>query len=162
MIQATEVGLISFRNEWQKASISILYTHGFLRNSQERFFKTFGLTDQQYHVLRLLREQFPKPVSTFFLRAKMLDRMSDISRLVDRLEGKGLVESTRCTGDKRLVNVLISDKGQEVLGVIDRDLNQLDAMMGGLIEEEARQLVELLCKARQSLKTMNERLSATE
>lgn len=147
-----QLGVKSFRNEWQKASMSILYTYGFLSNSYNRFFQKYGLTGQQYNALRTLRDQYPRPVSTSFLREKMLDRMSDVSRLVSRLKGKGLVEATTNTVDKRLVNILISEKGQKALGAIDKDLNQVDAMVEGLTEEEARELAELLHKVRASLR----------
>lgn len=147
-----QLGVQSFRNEWQKASMSILCTYGFLWNSHNRFFQKYGLTGQQYNALRILHDHYPRPVSTSFLREKMLDRMSDASRLVSRLQGKGLVEVNTNTGDKRLVNILISDKGQEALGTIDRDLDQLDAMVERLTEEEARELAELLHKVRASLR----------
>ncbi|GAB3834208.1 MULTISPECIES: MarR family winged helix-turn-helix transcriptional regulator [Pontibacter] len=147
-----QLGVKSFRNEWQKASMSILYTYGFLSNSYNRFFQKYGLTGQQYNALRILRDQYPRPVSTSFLREKMLDRMSDASRLVSRLQGKGLVEVTTNIGDKRLVNILISDKGQKALGAIDKDLHQVDAMIESLTEEEAKELAELLHKVRESLR----------
>ncbi|WP_089320848.1 MarR family transcriptional regulator [Pontibacter ummariensis] len=132
--------------------MSILYTYGFLSNSYNRFFQKYGLTGQQYNALRILRDQYPRPVSTSFLREKMLDRMSDASRLVSRLQGKGLVEVTTNIGDKRLVNILISDKGQKALGAIDKDLHQVDAMIESLTEEEAKELAELLHKVRESLR----------
>lgn len=162
MIQENEVGLTYFRNEWQKASFSILYTYGFLANSYERFFKRHGLTNQQYNALRILRDLFPKPVSTSFLREKMLDKMSDTSRLVSRLEAKGLVEVTKNAADKRLVNILISKEGQKVVGAIDHDLYQLDVMMQGLTEEEAKTLIKLLYKVRESLKAAGKKVPATE
>lgn len=162
MILENEIGIASFRNEWQKASVSILYTYGFLSNGYESFFKRHGLTTQQYNALRILRDQYPKPVSTSVLREKMLDKMSDASRLVSRLGTKGLVKVTQNTADKRLVNILISEEGQKLIGSIDKDLHQLDAMMQGLTEEEAKTLVTLLYKVRESLKTAEERVSATE
>lgn len=153
MILDNEIGGISsFRNEWQRASISLIYTHGFLLNCYESFFKSHGLTTQQYNALRILRDQFPKPVSTSVLRDKMLDKMSDASRLVSRLNAKNLVTVTQNSTDKRLVNILLSEEGQQVLEKIDKELYQLDDQMRGLTEEEAMQLVDLLCKVRKSLK----------
>lgn len=152
----------SFRNEWQKASISILYTHGFLSNSQESFFKKRSLTSQQYNALRILREQFPKPVSTSFLREKMLDKMSDASRLVSRLNAKGLVDVSQNPTDKRLVNILISTEGLTILSEIDQELFQLDALMQGLTEDEASTLVDLLSKVRESIATVGDRVAALE
>ena len=162
MILENEIGIKSFRNEWQKASVSIVYTYGFLSNMYETFFKKHGLTTQQYNALRILRDQAPKPVSTSFLREKMLDKMSDASRLVSRLGAKGLVEVTQNTADKRLVNIVISEEGQKVIGAIDSDLHQLDASMQGLTEDEATHLVDLLYKVRESLKTTNKKLTVDE
>lgn len=157
-----QIGISSFRNEWQKASVSILYTYGFLSNGYESFFKRHSITSQQYNALRILRDQFPKPVSTSFLREKMLDKMSDASRLVSRLSAKGFVTVTQNPSDKRLVNILISPEGQELCQEIDKGLHELDAMMQGLTEEEAITLVDLLGKVRESIETTEERLTALE
>ncbi|GAB3814184.1 MarR family winged helix-turn-helix transcriptional regulator [Pontibacter rugosus] len=156
MILENEIGISSFRNEWQKASVSILYTYGYLNNGYENFFKKHNLTTQQYNALRILRDQFPKPVSTSFLREKMLDKMSDASRLVSRLSAKGLVTVTQNPSDKRLVNILISPDGQQIINTIDDDVHQLDGLMNGLSEEEAVKLIELLYKVRESIKSANE------
>ncbi|MFD2516025.1 MarR family winged helix-turn-helix transcriptional regulator [Pontibacter locisalis] len=162
MILENEVGLNSFRNEWQKASVSILYTYGFLSNGYESFFKKFNMTGQQYNALRILRDQYPKPVSTSFLREKMLDKMSDASRLVSRLNAKGLVEVSQNKSDKRLVNILISQKGHQIISSIDSSLSELDEMLKSLTEEEATTLVELLYKVRGSIKTVEERILEKE
>ena len=140
-----EVG-IKIRNEWQKASLNLLYTYGFLFNGYEDFFKRYGLTTQQYNAVRILHEQYPNPISTSGLRDKMLDKMSDTSRLVSRLQAKGYVNVTRNASDKRLVNILISEKGQEILERIAPSLVNLDALLTGLTEEEAVRLSDLLKK----------------
>ncbi|WP_347160399.1 MarR family winged helix-turn-helix transcriptional regulator [Pontibacter chitinilyticus] len=157
-----EIGISSFRNDWQKASVSILYTYGLLNNGYENFFKKHGLTSQQYNALRILYDQFPQPVSTSFLREKMLDKMSDASRLVNRLSIKRLVEVGQNTSDKRLVNILISEEGRKVFDSIDSDLFNLDRLLKGLTQEEAQQVVMLLEKVRQSIKSADERLPETE
>ncbi|GHA58776.1 MarR family winged helix-turn-helix transcriptional regulator [Pontibacter akesuensis] len=162
MILENEVGIKSFRNEWQKASVSILYTYGFLSNGYETFFKRHNITSQQYNALRILRDQHPKPVSTSFMREKMLDKMSDASRLVSRLSAKGLVTVTQNPADKRLVNILISPVGQELINNIDADLGELDNLLKGLTEEEATTLVHLLYKVRESINAADEKTITTE
>ena len=154
-----EVCMIAIRNEWQKASLNIILTNGLLINGYEEFFRKNDLTAQQYNILRILRDQFPKPISTSVLRGYMLDKMSDTSRLVSRLKAKGLVEVDRNSNDKRLVNILISAKGQKLLNLIDFELYKLDNLLQGLTEEEAAQLSSLLEKARVSIKTADERLA---
>ncbi|MBD1396241.1 MarR family transcriptional regulator [Pontibacter sp. JH31] len=150
--------MIAIRNEWQKASLNIILTNSLLINGYEEFFKKNDLTAQQYNILRILRDQFPKPISTSVLRNYMLDKMSDTSRLVSRLKTKGLVDVDRNSSDKRLVNILVSDKGLKLLGLIDLELYKLDNLMQGLSEEEAVQLSNLLEKARMSIKTADARL----
>ncbi|WP_276495995.1 MarR family winged helix-turn-helix transcriptional regulator [Pontibacter litorisediminis] len=157
-----QLSILSFRNEWQKASISLLYTHGFLSNGYDGFFKKFSLTSQQYNAMRILRDQFPKPISTSLLREKMLDRMSDASRLVSRLNAKGFVTVAQNATDKRLVNILISEKGLALLAKVDDELYQLDSLMQGLTEEEAATLVELLTKVRDSIASAEVRLASPE
>ncbi|SFF84581.1 MarR family winged helix-turn-helix transcriptional regulator [Pontibacter chinhatensis] len=157
-----QLSITTFRNDWQKASMSLLYTYGFLNNGYENFFKKFSLTSQQYNALRILRGQYPTPVSTSFLREKMLDKMSDASRLVSRLNAKGFVTVAQNPADKRLVNIVISDKGLEILDAIDIDLYQLDGLLQGLTEQEAGVLVDLLQKVRDSIMTAEERLAAYE
>ncbi|WP_162426389.1 MarR family winged helix-turn-helix transcriptional regulator [Pontibacter pudoricolor] len=155
-----EVG-VKIRNEWQKASLNLLYTSGFLFNGYESFFKRHGLTTQQYNALRILRDQFPTPISTSGLRDKMLDKMSDTSRLVSRLNAKGFVEVKQNPHDKRLVNIILSEKGHDMMAGIDPELSLLDGLLHDLSEEEATQLSELLSKVRKSIKTASKRIRAT-
>jgi len=155
-----EVG-VKIRNEWQKASLNLLYTYGFLFNGYEAFFKRYGLTSQQYNALRILRDQYPTPISTSGLRDKMLDKMSDTSRLVSRLNAKGFVDVKQNPHDKRLVNIILSEKGQRLMNAIDPELEVLDSMMQGLTEEEATQLSELLNKVRTSVKTASKRMRSS-
>lgn len=154
MTLENEIGISSFRNEWQKASISILYTHGIVFNSYERFFKEHDLTTQQYNILRILHEQYPEPVTTSFLREKMLDKMSDASRLVNRLANKGLVAVSPNTSDKRLVNIVISEKGLETIYNVKEQYQIIDELLTGLSEEEAAQLTKLLYKVRESIQNV--------
>ena len=155
------VGIFAYRNEWQHASLNIILTNSLLINSYEEFFRKHDVTGQQYNILRILQEHHPKPVSTSVLRNHMLDKMSDTSRLVARLKTKGLVDVERNFSDKRLVNIVISEKGFNLLNKIGNDLYKLDNLLQGLSEEEATTLASLLVKARESISTAEERLSTT-
>ncbi|NEM98842.1 MarR family winged helix-turn-helix transcriptional regulator [Pontibacter burrus] len=154
-----EVG-VKIRNEWQKASLNLLYTCGFLFNGYESFFKRYGLTTQQYNALRILRDNYPSPLSTSGLRDKMLDKMSDTSRLVSRLNAKGFVDVKQNPHDKRLVNIVLSEKGHRLMASIEPELDLLDSLMHSLSEEEAKQLSELLNRVRASIKTASKRIRA--
>jgi DNA-binding MarR family transcriptional regulator len=155
-----EVG-IKIRNEWQKAGLNLLYTYGFLFNGYEAFFKRYGLTSQQYNAVRILRDQYPNPISTSGLRDKMLDKMSDTSRLVSRLNAKGFVDVKQNPHDKRLVNIILSEKGHRLMDSIEPELEMLDSMLHGLSEEEATLLSDLLTRVRGSIKTASRKMRAT-
>jgi len=137
-----------FAHEWQKAVINIIYTSKWIEEEIKVTLKKHGLTLQQYNVLRILKGQSPKPLSTSAIRRRMLDKMSDASRIVDRLYKKKLVLRTPCPADKRLVDVLISEKGLELLDEIDLMKEQMDFLLNNLNETEAKQLNTLLDKAR--------------
>jgi DNA-binding MarR family transcriptional regulator len=153
MIQIINMGLEkdinqkSFRNEWQKAMINLTYTHNWMNEQFKAMLDKFDLTAQQFNILRILRGA-GTPLSTLQIRERMLDKMSDTSRIVDRLILKGLVKKTTCQHDKRLVDVIITSAGQQILKQID-DLNaEMDGIIQGLSDDEARQLNGLLDKIR--------------
>src|SRR5690349_10334725 len=139
-----------FRNEYQKAAINLIYTSGWLNERTKELFATEDITPQQFNILRILRGSHPQPLSTLQIRERMLDKMSDTSRIVDRLITKGLVKKTICPADKRLVDVTISDKGQKLLKKIDAESDHIMEVMGNLSEKEAEDLSRLLDKLRAS------------
>src|SRR3712207_9432786 len=97
----------------QKAMVNILFTYGWIIEKIKNFLSREDITHQQFNILRILRGSHPKPLSTLQIRERMLDKMSDTSRIVDRLVLKGLVKKTICPTDKRLVDVIITEKGQK-------------------------------------------------
>lgn len=137
-----------FRNEWQKATINILFTHSWLQVKLKELLKPYGITHQQFNVLKILKGQHPCPVSTNTVRERMLDKMSDVSRIVARLQEKNLVNVCRSNQDKRLVDIILSDKGIALLSSIDEQNAKMDTIAKSLTEEEAIQLNNLLDKLR--------------
>ncbi len=135
-----------FRSEKQKALISIMLVSNLLDNHHENFFKKFGLTLQQYNVLRILRGQFPNPCTVNLIRDRMLDRMSDASRIVERLRKAGFVERVQSAKDRRAVDVLITRKGLSSLAQIDKYEDEMQRPVDLLNEKDAKQLSELLQK----------------
>lgn len=130
--------------------INLLFTYGWAIERIKAFVSREGITHQQYNILRILRGMHPQPLSTLQIRERMLDKMSDTSRIVDRLIVKDLVQKSTCPKDKRLVDVLITDKGQELLARLDELTADVDAIMENLSNEEAEQLSALLDKLRSS------------
>src|SRR4029079_539355 len=98
-----------FRNEYQKATINLLYTYGWVMERTKELFASEDITPQQFNILRILRGSYPQPLSTLQIRERMLDKMSDTSRIVDRLITKGLVKKAICKTDRRLVDVMITE-----------------------------------------------------
>jgi MarR family transcriptional regulator, 2-MHQ and catechol-resistance regulon repressor len=137
-----------FRNSFQKAAINLLFTSGWLRDRMKVLFDKEDITAQQFNILRILRGSFPTPLSTLQIRDRMLEKMSDTSRLVDRLVVKGLVKKITAETDRRLVDVLITEKGKKLLSRIDTQETEMDAILNNLTEKEAEQLSELLDKMR--------------
>lgn len=137
-----------FSSSRQKAMINVLYSYGWIIEQIKNFLAKEDITHQQFNILRILRGSHPRPLSTLQIRERMLDKMSDTSRIVDRLVAKELVQKTTCEADKRLVDVLITEKGQELLRRIDAEGDFIHQIMGQLTEEDAQQLSDLLDKLR--------------
>jgi len=137
-----------FRNEHQKAGVNLLYTYGWVMERTKELFASEDITPQQFNILRILRGSYPQPLSTLQIRERMLDKMSDTSRIVDRLITKGLVKKGTCKSDRRLVDVVITDKGKKMLERLDNRQDELDKILGNLSEKEATILSDLLDKIR--------------
>lgn len=137
-----------FRNSWQKASVNLIYTLAWLKEKTRAIFEAEDITPQQFNILRILRGSFPQPLSTLQIRERMLEKMSDTSRIVDRLITKGVVKKLTCKSDRRLVDVIITDKGKKLLERLDARQDEIDAVLGNLTEKDANLLSELLDKIR--------------
>lgn len=137
----------SFRNEFQKAAVNIIFSAGWLNERIKQLLETEDITPQQYNILRILRGS-KTPLSTLQIRERMLDKMSDTSRIVERLQKKSLVEKKVCHKDKRLVDIVLSKKGGALLEKLDKRNADLDNLLQLLSAEEAQVLNELLDKMR--------------
>ena len=137
-----------FKNAYQKATVNLIYTVGWMRDKTKSIFDAEGITSQQFNILRILRGSFPKPISTLQIRERMLEKMSDTSRIVDRLIAKGLVKKITCKTDRRLVDVIITDKGKKLLENLDARQKEMDEVLANISEEEANILSNLLDKIR--------------
>ena len=138
----------TFRNPQQKAAINLIYTVAWMREKTNTIFEAEDITPQQFNILRILRGSFPQPLSTLQIRERMLEKMSDTSRIVDRLITKGLVKKLTCKNDRRLVDVIISDKGKKILERLDARQDEIDSVLGNLSEKDANILSDLLDKIR--------------
>ncbi len=143
----TDIQQSKFRSEYQKTVINLIYTYNWLTEQSKKFFEKEDITPQQFNILRILRGA-GKPLSTLQIRQRMLDKMSDTSRIVDRLLKKGLVKKVICKSDRRLVDVSISETGSQLLVKLDQYSDEMDSIVSNITAEEAVTLNSLLDKLR--------------
>jgi DNA-binding MarR family transcriptional regulator len=136
-----------FRNPAVKSMVNLLFTVNWLEMQVKAFLQTENITTQQYNILRILRGS-NKPMSTLEIRGRMLDRMSDTSRIVDRMLLKEWILKCTDPQDKRKVSITITPKGLELLARLDARNAELDGVMKGLTDTELDQLNRLLDKLR--------------
>lgn len=135
----------------QRALLNILFTASWLDCFLHRQLRPFGLTHPQYNILRILNGSAPNGLSVLDIKSRMIDRSSNVSRLVEKLRQAKLVERVPHTGDRRMVVVTISESGKQLLVDIEQQVfQQPEAMPGaGLSENEASALAELLDRFRE-------------
>jgi len=143
-----EIKQKTFKSVYLKANINLVYTTGWLQAHQTEIFRHYGVTLPQFNILRILRGQHPKPASINLLIERMLDKTSNASRIVDRLETKGLVTRTPSVHDRRTVDVTISAAGLDLLQQLDEKAHELNGGLNNLTPEEAEELNRILDKIR--------------
>ncbi|MGI4834390.1 MAG: MarR family winged helix-turn-helix transcriptional regulator [Janthinobacterium lividum] len=145
-----EIKQATFQSEAQKAHLNIIFTAGWLQQRQAAVFRPLGLTLPQFNVLRILRGQHPKPATVALLIDRMLDKTSNASRIVDKLEEKQLVTRAVCPANRRAVDICITDAGLRLLLQIDAEnlVNPLRNGFENLTDTELKTLSALLDKIR--------------
>lgn len=137
-----------FRNQNHKVTVNVHYSGLWVQEKMSKLLENYQLTNQQYNIIRILGRA-EEPLSTLQLRRRMMDKMSDTSRIVDRLVLKGLVKKTTSKKDRRLVDIVLSQKGKDLIKKLEREMdNKVDKLTGKLSAQEAYQLNLLLDKMR--------------
>ncbi|MBX9853093.1 MAG: MarR family transcriptional regulator [Cytophagaceae bacterium] len=145
----SEIKQKKFASEYQKAAVNILYTANWLTYSHTKFMKPYKISPQQYNILRILKGQHPNAASVNLLIDRMLDKMSNASRLVEKLKQKGLVERKQCEKDRRQVDVLITKKGLDLLEKLNKEFDQAEGdYLKNITKDEAKELNRILDKLR--------------
>jgi len=144
----TDIQQNKFLNNYQRASVNILFTYGWMMEKIKEILEPADITPQQFNILRILRGSHPKPLSTLQLRERMLDKMSDTSRIVDRMIAKGLVNKAISRKDRRLVDIIISPKGLKLIRKLDSRQHELDEILKNISAKEAATLSKILDKVR--------------
>jgi DNA-binding MarR family transcriptional regulator len=135
-----------FKSEHHKMLLNLIYTSGLINSEQARFFKTYDLSPQQYNVLRILRGQHPNPASVGLVQDRMLDQMSNASRLIEKLKLKKLLTRRECKADRRQVDIVITPEGLKLLEEIDKKFPAFEAQLNILSNEDAHLLNTILDK----------------
>lgn len=139
-----DINQYHFTSEGQKAIINLVYTSNWVTEHIKTVLDDQDITLQQFNILRILRGSDPQPLSTLTIRERMLDKMSDTSRIVDRLVIKGLAVKKVCSTDKRLVDVNITEAGKNMLQAIDNKQAAMTSITKNLSDAELKQLNTLL------------------
>lgn len=137
-----------FDDNHQKAVVNLIYTYGWVTNILKGMLQKHKITLQQFNILRILRGQYPAPSTINLLKERMLDKMSDASRIVERLVQKGLVKRYVNKNDRRAVDIIISQEGLDILKKLDHELSIREILGNNLSDEEAGVLSGLLDKLR--------------
>lgn len=137
-----------FESQYEKLVVNLMYTSSWVIDEQMKVFKPYGLTSPQYNVLRILRGQYPEVCTVNMIIDRMIDRMSNASRIVDRLELKNLVERTVCKTDRRAKDVLITEKGLALLEEVDVALENWLKKLQHISEEDVNDMNTCLDRLR--------------
>lgn len=137
-----------FNSQYHKAAVNLIYTGKWIIKHHTEVFQEHNLSLQQYNLLRILRGASPTPVTLNYIRKRMLDKMSDASRIVENLFNKGLVDRKLNPKDRRKVNIQITKEGLHILSEIDKKSHILDSYLHNLDGKEIDQLNALLDKLR--------------
>ena len=147
MANANNVNSSNTRGALEQAMVNIISTSNWIMDQQKKLLSKTGLTLQQFNILRILDES-ETPLSTLQIRQRMLENMSDTSRIVDRLIAKGLVKKGISKTDKRLVDVSITAKGRNQLQKVDKTGDAMNEILNSISEGEAKSLNKYLVKIR--------------
>lgn len=144
----TEIQQQKFESEHHKAAINILITGGWLYNKNALYLKPYGITPEQFNVLRILRGSYPKPLMLLDIAARMIDKSSNCTRLVEKLKQKGLVKREVCETNRRQVDISITKKGMSVLTELDASTPEWLRLVQRLSKAEVKELNRMLDKVR--------------
>ncbi|GIV27549.1 MAG: MarR family transcriptional regulator [Bacteroidia bacterium] len=143
-----EIKQRSFKSQQEKVLVNLIYTYNFFEHKFEELLKQFDITPQQYNILRILKGQYPNSISLNEIKNRMLDRNSDVSRIVERMRKKTLLTRTTNPKNRRAVEIKITSKGIELLNSIEPYLKKYHDMLSHMSENELKNLNELLDKLR--------------
>lgn len=137
-----------YESVFHEALVNVAFTQNWCNDQVKQAVSPYDITNQQFNVLRILRGQYPNPSTINLLKSRMLDKMCDASRIVDRLVQKDLICKNTNAYDKRAVDILINEKGMALLKKMDKEMDLSGIISCNLTKQEAELLTTLLEKAR--------------
>jgi DNA-binding MarR family transcriptional regulator len=144
-----EIKQSKFKDEYHKLGVNIIYSASWMSTLHLHTLKIFNISVQQFNILRILKGRHPEPATVKLLTERMIDKMSNASRLVEKLKQKGLVERTSCPEDRRRVDIAITEKGTKIIEQASKILeSEMEKSLSVLNKKEAEQLNDLLDKMR--------------
>ena len=150
-----EIKQKSFKNEFHKLVVNLRFTAGWIGGFHTKILKCHGISSQQFNVLRILKGQHPKPSSLVLIRERMLDKDSNASRLIDKLEAAGLAKRVQCPNDRRQVDITITEAGLQLLEKLNPEIDKMTSEIINLDEKDAKTLNNLLDKLREGPEDKN-------
>lgn len=137
---------VPFKSDKARLEVGLMMIAGMLQHDLNRYFKPFGITPQQYNVLRILRGQYPKPVPINLIKERVIDKTCDASRIVDRLVKNKLVNKKVNTSDKRVADVVLTQKALDLLQTVDAQFYEKPCVAYSLNEADTELLNVLIDK----------------
>lgn len=144
-----EIKQSKFKDEYHKLGVNIIYSASWMSGLNLQVLKNFNISVQQFNILRILKGRHPEPATVKLLTERMIDKMSNASRLVEKLKQKGFVERTSCPNDRRQVDIAITEEGVKIVNQSSILLEkEMENKLSVLTKKEAKQLNDLLDKMR--------------
>jgi len=143
-----EIKQQAFKSETHKLVVNLIFTANWMNGIQNKVLRAHGISVQQFNVLRILRGQSPKASSLILIRERMLDKESNASRLIDKLELSGLISRVQCPKDRRQVDITITQTGLDLLQAVSPEMERLSQQHIAIDDNEAKLLNDLLDKMR--------------
>ena len=138
-----------FKSSHEKAMVNLVYTSNWFRDRQQSFFAPFGIKQQHYNILRILKGKHPEAISPGEIKEVMLDKAPDLTRLLDNLDALGYVKRNLCEHNRRKMDITLTRSGQSLLQKINKVLEkEANEWKEKLTDKEAEKLSSLLDKLR--------------
>lgn len=133
---------------YEDVAVNLLTTHSWYMHKLKSVLRPYGISPEQYNVLRIIKGANQRPVSASYIKERMIDKGSNITRMVDKMEAKKWVTRSLCETNRRQMDIDITEEGIGVVSNVTSEVNELIKVFYALTEEEAELLSQLLKKAR--------------